>query len=111
MDLNWVVPHLPGQDLLGIQLESMKINELWSLQDSLEHGCDCFLDNLIDTSSNCALIRARLEQDAISRRVHVTRKLRNYLTVPVIPAHRHALPSIMLCRLCRVDVENEPLVC
>ena len=57
-DRNWVVTHLPGQDLLGIYLESMNINELQSLQDSLKHGCDCVLDNLIDTSSECVCFPA-----------------------------------------------------
>ena len=132
-DLNWAVTHLPGQELLEVHLESMDIDELRSLQDSLECGCDRFLDNMVDTSSKCALLRARMEQDAIGRRVHVTRKLRHYLTLPVIPAHRRALASIMLsshalaverlhhqeryrapvprewrlCRLCRMDVEDE----
>ena len=111
----------------------MNIDELQSLQDSLKHGCNRFLDNMVDTSSKCTLLQARLEKDAISRWVHVTRKLHHYLMLPVIPVHRHALASIMLsshalaverlhhqewyrapvphewflCRLCWVDVEDD----
>ena len=132
-DLNWVIAHLPGQNLVNVHVESMNREELFNLQVDLERSCDRFLQNFIDTSSKCVLLRGRLETVGGSKRVHVTRKLRNYLAMPLIPAHRRALTSIMLsthglaverlrfqeryrapvphawrlCRFCRLEVEDE----
>ena len=131
-DLNWVIGHLPGQTT-PVHVEIMSYEELVNLRDDLDRTCDQSLQSFVDSSPKCLLIRGRLEAAGNGQRVHMTRKLRHYLSTPLVPAHRRAFTSIMLsshalaverlryqeryrppvphawrlCRFCRVDVEDE----
>jgi exonuclease III len=134
-DLNWVIGHLPGQiSPISFHVENMSSEELQSLQDNLDRTCDRFLQDFVDSSPKCRLLRGRLETTENGhRRVHMTRKLRHYLSTPLVPAHRRAFTSIMLsthalaverlryqeryrapvphawrlCRFCGLEVEDE----
>ena len=84
-------------------------------------------------STKCYLLKGRLELGVSGGPMSVVRKLRHYLVLPVIPAHRKAFTSILfsthglaverlrwreryrapvprewrLCRFCRASVEDE----
>jgi hypothetical protein len=74
----------------------MSYEELLSLQEDLDRTCDRSLQTFVDNYPKCMLIRGRLEPAENGQRVHMTRKLRHYLSAPLIPAHRRAITSIML---------------
>ena len=111
----------------------MEIAQLFSLQRAIESHCDEHLNNVLSGSPKCSLLAARLELGANGGRVAVVRKLRHFLALPIIPAHRKAFTSVMfsshglaierlrwgeryrapvprewrLCRFCRAHVEDE----
>ena len=132
-DLNWVISHLPGSDVYETHVEDMDGGQLLSLQKGLVKRCDAHLQRVLNESVKCLMVRGRLDLDTKGRRIPVVRKMRHYLTLPVVPAHRNAFIAIMfsshglaverlrwkeryrapvpkewrLCRFCRGDVEDE----
>ena len=132
-DLNWVISHLPGGLASGTDVATMDIPQLLSLQKAIVRHCDAHLTDALMGSTKCYLLKGRLELGADGGPLKVVRKLRQYLVLPVIPAHRRAFTSILfsthglaverlrwreryrdpvprewcLCRFCRANVEDE----
>jgi hypothetical protein len=132
-DLNWVISHLPGGGDYEAHVEEMDSVQLLALQKSLERQCDTHLHSILHYSAKCPMLKGRSELDRNGRLTHVVRKMRHYLTLPAIPAHRNAFIALMfsshglaverlrwreryrapvprqwrLCRFCRAAVEDE----
>ena len=132
-DLNWVISHLPGGLAGSPDVADMDIPQLLSLQKEIERRCDVHLKDVLMGSTKCYLLKGRLELGASGGPMSVVRKLRHYLVLPVIPAHRKAFTSLLfsthglaverlrwreryrapvprewrLCRFCRASVEDE----
>jgi hypothetical protein len=136
-DLNWVIHHLPGVDLpqLGIHVEHMSGAQLTDLKMDVERWCDSYLHSVLIASPKCTFLTSRFESPSHigGERTPIIRQLRHYLVLPLIPAHRKAVTSIMLsthglaverlrwreryrapvprdwrlCRFCRSHVEDE----
>jgi hypothetical protein len=134
-DLNWVIHHLPGARSTpsGVDVENMNRSQLRGLQNTLEEWCDAHLCQELLASPKCAMLVGRygLAVDRVGP--HPTRKLRHYLALPTVPAHRKAFTALMfsthslaverlrwkeryrapvprewrLCRFCRGGVEDE----
>ena len=111
----------------------MEVPQLLSLQKAILRHCDNHLQDMVLTSVKCVMIRGRLDLDINRGRMNVIRKMRHYLEIPIIPAHRRAITSIMfsshglaverlrwkeryrgpvprewhLCRFCLTQVEDE----
>jgi hypothetical protein len=122
---------LPGADFPGggIHVEDMDRHGLLVLQKSLLEWCG----QALAASTKCSMIIGGMEILATGQITHITRNLRHYLALPIVPAHRNAFTSIMfsshalaverlrwkeryratvprewrLCRFCRVCVEDE----
>ena len=132
-DLNWVISHLPGGLTEDTHVEDMDIAQLLSLQKLVVKSCDEHLNSMLMNSTKCSLLRGRLELGANGGGSTVVRVMRHYLALPIIPAHRKAITSVMfsshdlaierlrwreryrdpvprewrLCRFCRASVEDE----
>ena len=135
-DLNWVLSHLPGGlagDVHHAHVEDMNVTQLLSLQMSVVKSCDEHLNRVLMDSTKCSLLRGRLELGANGGGSNVVRVMRHYLALPIIPAHRKAITSVMfsshdlaierlrwkeryrdpvprewrLCRFCRASVEDD----
>jgi hypothetical protein len=94
-DLNWVIEHLPSLGMQNVHMEDMNCEQLENLMSSLQSACDRVLQNVIETSSKCALLHGHLETGEDGKRTQIIRKLRHYLTMVQVPAHQKAFASIM----------------